>query len=191
MLPGEGRRAARGSRCALTRVPLQVDRVPCPYDAHHRVPRASLERHAASCRLRKMGYSAEEQVGWEGRQAGASGRGAATQKVLRLGCRVSQAEMYDSRFFYENLKVPTVAMGKHTGGRQSAGGLHGGGITAWLRKLQVHPEPVPSSRHLQASGQPVNTTLVPAKCNRGPVWSTPHVAEPESSPQQSMLPCSQ
>ncbi|XP_065608130.1 U11/U12 small nuclear ribonucleoprotein 48 kDa protein isoform X1 [Cyrtonyx montezumae] len=61
----------------------QVERVPCPYDAHHRVPRASLERHAASCRLRKMGYSAEE-----------------------------QAEMYDSRFFYENLKVPTVAMDK-------------------------------------------------------------------------------
>ncbi|XP_031445077.1 U11/U12 small nuclear ribonucleoprotein 48 kDa protein isoform X2 [Phasianus colchicus] len=61
----------------------QVERVPCPYDAHHRVPRASLERHAASCRLRKMGYSAEE-----------------------------QAEMYDSCFFYENLKVPTVAMDK-------------------------------------------------------------------------------
>ncbi|XP_064299447.1 U11/U12 small nuclear ribonucleoprotein 48 kDa protein isoform X1 [Phalacrocorax carbo] len=60
-----------------------VDRVPCPYDAHHRVPRASLERHAASCRLRKMGYSAEE-----------------------------EAEMYDSSFFYENLKVPTVAMDK-------------------------------------------------------------------------------
>ncbi|KAF1584406.1 UNVERIFIED_CONTAM: U11/U12 small nuclear ribonucleoprotein 48 kDa protein, partial [Eudyptes robustus] len=41
----------------------QVEWVPCPYDAHHRVPRASLERHAASCRLRKMGYSAEEEVG--------------------------------------------------------------------------------------------------------------------------------
>lgn len=35
----------------------------CPYDVHHRVPRASLERHAASCRLRRMGYSAEEEVG--------------------------------------------------------------------------------------------------------------------------------
>lgn len=41
--------------------------------------------------------------------------------------------MYDSRFFYENLKVPTVAMGKRMAGRQSAGALHGGGITAWLR----------------------------------------------------------
>ncbi|XP_063255998.1 U11/U12 small nuclear ribonucleoprotein 48 kDa protein isoform X3 [Prinia subflava] len=60
-----------------------VEWVPCPYDVHHRVPRASLERHAASCRLRRMGYSAEE-----------------------------EAEMYDSSFFYENLKVPTVAMDK-------------------------------------------------------------------------------
>ncbi|XP_074730548.1 U11/U12 small nuclear ribonucleoprotein 48 kDa protein isoform X2 [Strix uralensis] len=62
-----------------------VERVPCPYDVHHRVPRASLERHAASCRLRRMGYSAEE-----------------------------EAEMYDSSFFYENLKVPTVAMGSYS-----------------------------------------------------------------------------
>uniref|UniRef100_A0A8B9UYH5 Small nuclear ribonucleoprotein U11/U12 subunit 48 n=1 Tax=Anas zonorhyncha TaxID=75864 RepID=A0A8B9UYH5_9AVES len=61
----------------------QVERVLCPYDSHHRVPRASLERHAASCRLRKMGYSDQE-----------------------------QAEMYDSSFFYENLKVPSVAMDK-------------------------------------------------------------------------------
>ncbi|XP_051465941.1 U11/U12 small nuclear ribonucleoprotein 48 kDa protein isoform X2 [Apus apus] len=60
-----------------------VERVPCPYDAHHRVPRASLEKHAASCRLRKMGYSAEE-----------------------------EAEMCDSRFFYQHLKVPAVAMDK-------------------------------------------------------------------------------
>ncbi|XP_064284705.1 U11/U12 small nuclear ribonucleoprotein 48 kDa protein isoform X9 [Passer domesticus] len=60
-----------------------VEWVLCPYDVHHRVPRASLERHAASCRLRRMGYSAEE-----------------------------EAEMYDSSFFYENLKVPTIAMDK-------------------------------------------------------------------------------
>ncbi|KAM7071284.1 U11/U12 small nuclear ribonucleoprotein 48 kDa protein [Acridotheres tristis] len=60
-----------------------VEWVLCPYDIHHRVPRASLERHAASCRLRRMGYSAEE-----------------------------EAEMYDSSFFYENLKVPAVAMDK-------------------------------------------------------------------------------
>lgn len=46
----------------LTRVPSQVEWVPCPYDVHHRVPRASLERHSASCRLRRMGYSAEEEV---------------------------------------------------------------------------------------------------------------------------------
>nr|XP_054488342.1 U11/U12 small nuclear ribonucleoprotein 48 kDa protein isoform X1 [Agelaius phoeniceus] len=60
-----------------------VEWVLCPYDVHHRVPRASLERHAASCRLRRMGYSAEE-----------------------------EAEMYDSSFFYGNLKVPSIAMDK-------------------------------------------------------------------------------
>ncbi|NXJ10200.1 SNR48 protein, partial [Odontophorus gujanensis] len=78
--------AAMAAPCAVW-LEDQVERVPCPYDAHHRVPRASLERHAASCRLRKMGYSAEERGG-------------------------GGAEMYDSRFFYENLKVPTVAMDK-------------------------------------------------------------------------------
>ncbi|KAM6209865.1 U11/U12 small nuclear ribonucleoprotein 48 kDa protein isoform 4-T4 [Sarcoramphus papa] len=82
---GLGGRRARTAMAAPCAVWLgdPVERVPCPYDVHHRVPRASLEKHAASCRLRKMGYSAEE-----------------------------EAEMYDSSFFYENLKVPTVAMDK-------------------------------------------------------------------------------
>ncbi|KAM9352777.1 U11/U12 small nuclear ribonucleoprotein 48 kDa protein [Symphorus nematophorus] len=35
----------------------------CPYDPNHRVPATSMEKHKASCRLRKMGYSAEEQAG--------------------------------------------------------------------------------------------------------------------------------
>ncbi|XP_064016865.1 U11/U12 small nuclear ribonucleoprotein 48 kDa protein [Pogoniulus pusillus] len=79
---GAGLPLAMAVSCAMW---LQdpVEWVLCPHDVHHRVPRASLERHAASCRLRKMGYSAEE-----------------------------EAEMYDSSFFYENLKVPTVAMDK-------------------------------------------------------------------------------
>lgn len=34
----------------------------CPYDHNHRVPPRSLEKHKLSCRLRKMGYSPEEQV---------------------------------------------------------------------------------------------------------------------------------
>lgn len=34
----------------------------CPYDPNHRVPVRSMEKHKASCSLRKMGYSAEEQV---------------------------------------------------------------------------------------------------------------------------------
>lgn len=33
----------------------------CPYDPNHMVPVRTLEKHKASCRLRKMGYSAEEQ----------------------------------------------------------------------------------------------------------------------------------
>lgn len=67
--------------------PPQVEQVPCPYDVHHRVPRASLERHAASCRLRKMGYSAEEEVGrWAGGGltrpgAGASGLGVSPARL--------------------------------------------------------------------------------------------------------------
>ncbi|KAJ8354179.1 hypothetical protein SKAU_G00217460 [Synaphobranchus kaupii] len=35
----------------------------CPYDCNHRVPQKSMERHKASCRLNKMGYSREEQAG--------------------------------------------------------------------------------------------------------------------------------
>ncbi|XP_025921383.1 U11/U12 small nuclear ribonucleoprotein 48 kDa protein isoform X2 [Apteryx rowi] len=61
----------------------QAERVVCPYDAHHRMPASSLQRHAASCRLRRMGYSKEE-----------------------------QEEMYDSSFFYEKLKIPTITMDK-------------------------------------------------------------------------------
>ncbi|XP_033934781.1 U11/U12 small nuclear ribonucleoprotein 48 kDa protein, partial [Pseudochaenichthys georgianus] len=34
----------------------------CPYDSHHRVPARSLEKHKASCSLRRMGYSAEEEA---------------------------------------------------------------------------------------------------------------------------------
>uniref|UniRef100_A0A3B4GBQ8 Small nuclear ribonucleoprotein U11/U12 subunit 48 n=1 Tax=Pundamilia nyererei TaxID=303518 RepID=A0A3B4GBQ8_9CICH len=34
----------------------------CPYDPHHRVPVRTMEKHKASCKLKKMGYSAEEQV---------------------------------------------------------------------------------------------------------------------------------
>ncbi|XP_064362919.1 U11/U12 small nuclear ribonucleoprotein 48 kDa protein isoform X2 [Dromaius novaehollandiae] len=61
----------------------QAERVTCPYDAHHRMPPSSLQRHAASCRLRRMGYSKEE-----------------------------EEDMYDSSFFYEKLKIPTVKMDK-------------------------------------------------------------------------------
>lgn len=34
----------------------------CPYDPNHRVPARSLDKHSRSCRLRKVGYTPEEQV---------------------------------------------------------------------------------------------------------------------------------
>ncbi|KAM8735683.1 U11/U12 small nuclear ribonucleoprotein 48 kDa protein [Acanthopagrus schlegelii] len=40
------------------REPLEL----CPYDPNHRVPVRSMEKHKASCSLRKMGYSSEEQA---------------------------------------------------------------------------------------------------------------------------------
>ncbi|XP_034466693.1 U11/U12 small nuclear ribonucleoprotein 48 kDa protein [Hippoglossus hippoglossus] len=55
----------------------------CPYDPGHRVPVRTLEKHKASCRLRKMGYSAEE-----------------------------QAEMYDPSVCYENSSVKSFTMDK-------------------------------------------------------------------------------
>lgn len=32
----------------------------CPYDGNHRMPMSSLQKHVATCRLRKLGYSKEE-----------------------------------------------------------------------------------------------------------------------------------
>ncbi|XP_067838071.1 U11/U12 small nuclear ribonucleoprotein 48 kDa protein isoform X2 [Heptranchias perlo] len=57
--------------------------VTCPFDADHRLPKSSLEKHVASCRLRKLEYSREE-----------------------------EAEMYDPSFAYEKTLVPTFKMNK-------------------------------------------------------------------------------
>ncbi|XP_039886482.1 U11/U12 small nuclear ribonucleoprotein 48 kDa protein [Simochromis diagramma] len=57
----------------------------CPYDPHHRVPVRTMEKHKASCKLKKMGYSAEE-----------------------------QAEMYDPSVSYENTSVRSFTMDKTT-----------------------------------------------------------------------------
>ncbi|XP_007442361.1 U11/U12 small nuclear ribonucleoprotein 48 kDa protein isoform X1 [Python bivittatus] len=59
------------------------EKVTCPYDANHQMPKSSLEKHMISCRLRKLEYSKEE-----------------------------EAEMYDSTFFYEKGKIPKVQMDK-------------------------------------------------------------------------------
>ncbi|KAG7999296.1 U11/U12 small nuclear ribonucleoprotein 48 kDa protein [Nibea albiflora] len=57
----------------------------CPYDPDHRVPARSMDKHKASCSLRKMGYSAEE-----------------------------QAEMVDPSVCYENSSVRSFTMDKST-----------------------------------------------------------------------------
>ncbi|XP_028591849.2 U11/U12 small nuclear ribonucleoprotein 48 kDa protein [Podarcis muralis] len=60
------------------------ERVSCPYDPNHQMPKSSLEKHMVSCRLRKLDYSKEE-----------------------------EAEMYDSTFFLEKAKIPRVQMDKN------------------------------------------------------------------------------
>ncbi|XP_041046336.1 U11/U12 small nuclear ribonucleoprotein 48 kDa protein [Carcharodon carcharias] len=57
--------------------------VTCPFDVDHRLPKSSLEKHVASCRLRKLEYSREE-----------------------------EAEMCDPLFAYEKTVVPTFKMDK-------------------------------------------------------------------------------
>ncbi|XP_072249847.1 U11/U12 small nuclear ribonucleoprotein 48 kDa protein [Leuresthes tenuis] len=67
------------------KAPNQEPMEQCPYDPGHRVPVRTMEKHKASCRLRKMGYSAEE-----------------------------QAEMYDPSVCYENSNIRSFTMDKST-----------------------------------------------------------------------------
>ncbi|XP_048204504.1 U11/U12 small nuclear ribonucleoprotein 48 kDa protein [Perognathus longimembris pacificus] len=55
----------------------------CPYDSNHQMPKSSLAKHMESCRLRKLGYTKEE-----------------------------EDEMYNPDFFYENMKVPSITLNK-------------------------------------------------------------------------------
>ncbi|XP_074843943.1 U11/U12 small nuclear ribonucleoprotein 48 kDa protein isoform X2 [Carettochelys insculpta] len=81
--PEPGRpRAGVAARCAVW-FGAQGETAVCPYDANHRMPSASLAKHVAACRLRRLGYSAEE-----------------------------QAEMYDSAYYYDKVKIPTVTIDK-------------------------------------------------------------------------------
>ncbi|KAM7382868.1 hypothetical protein PAMP_002566 [Pampus punctatissimus] len=57
----------------------------CPYNPHHRVPVRNMEKHKASCSLRKMGYTAEE-----------------------------KAEMFDPSVCYENKGIRSFTMDKST-----------------------------------------------------------------------------
>ncbi|XP_066233094.1 U11/U12 small nuclear ribonucleoprotein 48 kDa protein [Saccopteryx leptura] len=55
----------------------------CPYDSNHHMPKSSLAKHMVSCRLRKQGYTKEE-----------------------------EDKMYNSEFFYENVKIPSITLNK-------------------------------------------------------------------------------
>ncbi|XP_060110041.1 U11/U12 small nuclear ribonucleoprotein 48 kDa protein isoform X2 [Heteronotia binoei] len=60
------------------------ERLPCPQDRNHRIPKAALGKHELSCRLRRQGYSKAE-----------------------------EAAMYESSFFYEKAKIPGILMDKN------------------------------------------------------------------------------
>uniref|UniRef100_H0WRQ8 Small nuclear ribonucleoprotein U11/U12 subunit 48 n=1 Tax=Otolemur garnettii TaxID=30611 RepID=H0WRQ8_OTOGA len=55
----------------------------CPYDSNHHMPKSSLAKHIVSCKLRKLGYTKEE-----------------------------EDKMYNPDFFYENVKIPSVTLNK-------------------------------------------------------------------------------
>ncbi|XP_004753738.1 U11/U12 small nuclear ribonucleoprotein 48 kDa protein [Mustela nigripes] len=61
----------------------QDEVVICPYDSNHHMPKSSLAKHMVSCRLRKLGYTKEE-----------------------------EDQMYNSDFFYENVKIPSITLNK-------------------------------------------------------------------------------
>ncbi|XP_069469544.1 U11/U12 small nuclear ribonucleoprotein 48 kDa protein [Ambystoma mexicanum] len=54
----------------------------CPYDQNHRMPKSSLEKHLATCKLRKLGYSKEE------------------------------VDLCDPSFFYDNTRASTFVLEK-------------------------------------------------------------------------------
>ncbi|KAE8597868.1 hypothetical protein XENTR_v10016628 [Xenopus tropicalis] len=58
------------------------DTAVCPFDDNHRMPKSSLEKHVATCRLRKLGYTKEE------------------------------VQVSDPQFYYEDAKVPPVVIDK-------------------------------------------------------------------------------
>ncbi|XP_063779185.1 U11/U12 small nuclear ribonucleoprotein 48 kDa protein isoform X2 [Pseudophryne corroboree] len=66
----------------MKRPPWGEETAICPYDANHRMPRSSLEKHVIVCRRRKLGYTKEE------------------------------AEVYDSHFYYEKANVTSIMLDK-------------------------------------------------------------------------------
>ncbi|CAJ1063104.1 U11/U12 small nuclear ribonucleoprotein 48 kDa protein isoform X1 [Xyrichtys novacula] len=101
--------------------PNQEELEQCPYDPNHRVPARSMEKHRASCSLRKMGYTAEE-----------------------------QEEIIDSSVCYENTSVRTFTMDKSTQHQvilqaRSAAPLMKMEGVFWQGQYSGHPVDVPQS----------------------------------------------
>nr|XP_057909024.1 U11/U12 small nuclear ribonucleoprotein 48 kDa protein [Doryrhamphus excisus] len=93
----------------------------CPFDPGHRVPVRSMERHKASCRLRKMGYSPEE-----------------------------EAEMYDPSVCYENTSVRSFIMDENIQNQvilqaRSAAPLMKMEGTFWQGQFSYQPVDVPQN----------------------------------------------
>ncbi|XP_054637908.1 U11/U12 small nuclear ribonucleoprotein 48 kDa protein [Dunckerocampus dactyliophorus] len=93
----------------------------CPYDPGHRVPVRTMERHKASCRLRKMGYTPEE-----------------------------QAEMCDPSVCYENTSVRSFTMDENIQNQvilqaRSAAPLMKMEGTFWQGQFSYQPVDVPQN----------------------------------------------
>lgn len=88
----------------------------CPYDPNHMVPVRTLEKHKASCRLRKMGYSAEEQeemfdpsVCYENRNVKSFLMDKAVQHQVILQARSAAPLMKMEGVFWQATGVSTLA----------------------------------------------------------------------------------
>nr|XP_015805445.2 U11/U12 small nuclear ribonucleoprotein 48 kDa protein [Nothobranchius furzeri] len=93
----------------------------CPYDPNHKVPVRTMEKHKASCRLQKLGYTAEE-----------------------------QAEMYDPSVCYENSNIRSFIMDKSTQHQvilqaRSAAPLMKMKGVLWQGQYSVQPVDVPQN----------------------------------------------
>ncbi|XP_061631291.1 U11/U12 small nuclear ribonucleoprotein 48 kDa protein isoform X2 [Phyllopteryx taeniolatus] len=117
----------------------------CPYDPSHRVPVRSMEKHKASCYLRKTGYSSEEQVAHFPFLS--STRGLVWGKIKLA---VLQAEMCDPSASYINTSVRSFTMDKNLQNQvilqaRSAAPLMKMEGVFWQGQYSYHPVDVPQN----------------------------------------------